>query len=144
MPKFTVLIKRTLTKRYSVKIEAPTWAQAQNEAEMISGKILDGEPEYATACYDTDSDCEIMEVYPAEEPDMNLSDSGPSFLQLGQRCRARVVVYDLPGTPDPGPIHALPGEEGVVVHTQAGSWPTVTFDRTGSSTCVTDQEVDPL
>ena len=66
------------------------------------------------------------------------------FLQLGQRVRARIRVYDLPGNPDPGPIHAEPGEEGVVVHVQKGCWPTVTFNRTGTSTCVVPAEVEGL
>ncbi len=63
------------------------------------------------------------------------------FLQMGQRVRAITRVYDLPGNEDQGPIHAERGEEGVVVHVQKGLWPTVTFDRTGTSTCVTDEEV---
>jgi hypothetical protein len=64
------------------------------------------------------------------------------FLEEGQRVRAKVDVYDLPGTPEPGPIHATPGELGTVVHTEPGFWPTVTFDRTGTSTCVTPEEVE--
>lgn len=66
------------------------------------------------------------------------------FLKLGQRVRAKLTVYDLPGTDSPGPMHALVGEEGVVVHVQTGHWPTVRFDRTGSSTCVTDFEVEAM
>lgn len=64
------------------------------------------------------------------------------FLQEGQRVRAKVRVFDLPGQPDPGPIHAEPGELGMVVHTEPGFWPTVRFDRTGTATCVTPQEVE--
>lgn len=69
------------------------------------------------------------------------------FLKLDQRVRAIIRVYDLPtkdGQGDQGPIHAEPGEEGVVVHVEKGYWPTVTFDRTGTSTCVTDIEVEAL
>ena len=65
-----------------------------------------------------------------------------SFLQEGQRVRAKTQVLDLPGQPDPGPIHAEPGELGTVVHTEPGFWPTVRFDRTGTATCVTPQEVE--
>jgi len=66
------------------------------------------------------------------------------FLKEGQRVRAKIRVYDLPGNPDPGPIAAEPGEEGVVVFVEKGFWPTVTFDRTGWSTCVTDAEVEAI
>lgn len=66
------------------------------------------------------------------------------FLREGQRVRAKIRVYDLPGNPDPGPIHAEPGEEGVVVFVEKGFWPTVTFDRTRTSTCVTDEEVEAI
>lgn len=69
------------------------------------------------------------------------------FLKLGQRVRAKGRVYDLPtldGQGDQGMVHAEPGEEGVAVHVQVGCWPTVTFDRTGTSTCVTDSEVEAL
>lgn len=67
-----------------------------------------------------------------------------NFLRLGQRCYAKVTIYDLPGNANPGPIHAEPGELGTVVHVEPGFWPTVTFDRTGTSTCVTDQEVEAV
>jgi adenylosuccinate synthase len=63
------------------------------------------------------------------------------FLTMGQRVRAITRVYDLPGNEDQGPIHAEEGEWGTVVDVQHGTWPTVTFDRTGTSTCVTDAEV---
>lgn len=63
------------------------------------------------------------------------------FLTMGQRVRAITRVYDLPGNDDQGPVHAEVGEWGEVVHVQEGMWPTVTFDRTGTSTCVTDEEV---
>lgn len=66
------------------------------------------------------------------------------FLNYGDRVRAIIRVYDLPGTDDPGIIHAEPGDEGVVVHTQEGLWPTVTFDKTGTSTCVTTEEVEKI
>lgn len=66
------------------------------------------------------------------------------FLKLGQRVRARVRVYDLPGNPDPGMIHAEVGETGVVIHVEKGFWPTVQFDRTGTRTDVMDFEVEPL
>ncbi len=59
----------------------------------------------------------------------------------GVRVRAKVRVYDLPGNADPGPVRAEPGDLGTVVHTERGVWPTVTFDRTGTSTCVTPDEV---
>ena len=58
--------------------------------------------------------------------------------------RARIRVYDLPGNEDQGPIHAEIGEEGAVVHTEEGYWPTVTFDRTGTSTMVTSTEVEKI
>ena len=66
------------------------------------------------------------------------------FLKVNQRVRAKVQVYDLPGNPDPGPIHAEEGEGGVCIHVEKGFWPTVKFDRTGTCTCVTDEEVEPL
>ncbi len=62
--------------------------------------------------------------------------------KLGMRVRAKCRVYDLPGNVDPGIIHAETGDEGVVVHTQSGCFPTVTFDRTQTSTCVTENEVE--
>ncbi|HVE14330.1 MAG TPA: hypothetical protein VNI01_13100 [Elusimicrobiota bacterium] len=64
------------------------------------------------------------------------------FAKMGDRVRAKVRVYDLPGNPDPGPIHAEPGEMGTVVHTEEGFWPTARFDRTGTATCVTSDEVE--
>jgi len=64
------------------------------------------------------------------------------FVVEGDRVVAITTVYDLPGTPDQGMIHAYEGEEGIVVHTETGYWPTVTFDRTGTSTMVTDFEVE--
>lgn len=72
------------------------------------------------------------------------------FLKLGQRVRAKLVVYDLPGkldpagAPDTGPIHAHPGDLGTVVHIERGFWPTVEFDKTQSRTDVTDFEVEPI
>lgn len=63
------------------------------------------------------------------------------FLELGDIVVARTRVYDLPGQPDPGLIHAEAGEEGMVVHTEPGCWPTVRFTRTKTATMVTDQEV---
>lgn len=69
-----------------------------------------------------------------------------TFLKLGQRVRAKVRVWD---TPDDdmakwGRLHAEKGDTGTVVHVQKGCWPTVTFDRSGTSTCVTDFEVEPV
>jgi hypothetical protein len=66
------------------------------------------------------------------------------FLKEGQRVRALIRVYDLPGNDDQGPIRAEPGEEGVVEFVEEGYWPTVRFDRTGCATCVTDEEVEAL
>lgn len=63
------------------------------------------------------------------------------FCSLGQRVRAKIRVYDCPGEEDQGPIHAEPGDLGTVVHVEEGFWPTVRFDRTGTATCVTDEEV---
>jgi len=63
------------------------------------------------------------------------------FLSEGQRVRAITRIYDSPGSEDEGPIHAEEGEWGTVVFVEKGFWPTVTFDRTGTSTCVTDEEV---
>lgn len=78
-------------------------------------------------------------------------DCPEKFLWLGQRVRAKVDIYDLPGNTDPhwhngtaGPVHAEPGETGTVVHVEKDFWPTVTFDKTGTSTCVTDGEVEPI
>lgn len=73
----------------------------------------------------------------------------------GERVKARIRIYDLPGR-DFGPpdamtlaryprartIHAEPGEEGVIVHAEEGTWPTATFDRTGTSTMITDAEAE--
>lgn len=67
-----------------------------------------------------------------------------SFVKEGDRVRAKTRIYDLPGQANPGPIHAEPGEEGLVVHVEPGAWPTVCFDRTGTATCVTDSEVEKL
>ena len=67
-----------------------------------------------------------------------------SFLKEGQRVRAKIDVYDLPETPKPGPLHATSGELGTVVHTEPGFWPTVRFDRSGTATCVTHEEVEKV
>lgn len=66
------------------------------------------------------------------------------FLTEGQRVRAIATVFDLPGNTDPGPIHAEVGELGTVIHVEPDFWPTVRFDRTGTCTCVTDFEVEPI
>jgi len=68
------------------------------------------------------------------------------FMQMpvGTRVRAKTTVYDLPGEADMGPIHAEAGDEGTVVHTQSGLFPTVRFDRTGGATCVTEFEVEQI
>lgn len=65
-----------------------------------------------------------------------------NWLKLGDRVKAIRRVYDLPGNADQGPIHAEEDEYGTVVHVQVGCWPTVQFDRTRTSTCVTDFEVE--
>jgi hypothetical protein len=66
------------------------------------------------------------------------------FLKEGDRVKAITTIHDLPGNNDPGPICAEPDDEGECVHTEPGFWPTVRFDRTGRSTCVTDREVEKL
>lgn len=66
----------------------------------------------------------------------------PNFLKLGDRVRAKTIVYDLP--PDKSVIRAQKGDTGVVVHTEPGVFPTVTFDQSGTSTCVTPDEVQKL
>lgn len=68
-------------------------------------------------------------------------DCPEKFLKLDQKVRAITTVFDLPGNVDQGPIHANVGEIGVVIHVEDGFWPTVRFDRTGTSTCVTSFEV---
>lgn len=73
----------------------------------------------------------------------------------GDRIRAKIRVYDLPGEnfgppdaevkakwPQADTIHAEPGEEGVVVYTEPGVFPTATFIRTGTSTMVCDHEAE--
>lgn len=67
-----------------------------------------------------------------------------AFLNLGERVRAKTRVFDLPDTSNPGPVHAEAGELGTVEHTEPGCWPTVRFDRTGTATCVTDEEVEKI
>lgn len=76
-------------------------------------------------------------------------------MKVGDRVRALVTVTeDGMGVGDPSLksfstaadgayIHALPGEEGEVVHTQECTWPTVRFDRTGTATCVRWESDDP-
>lgn len=82
------------------------------------------------------------------------------FLKEGDRVKARVRVTEsgdsigdpaLPffakeGSPktNPGYVHAELGEEGVVVHVEPNCWPTVRFDRTKTSTTVTDLEVEKI
>ena len=70
-----------------------------------------------------------------------------SFLREGQRVRAKIRVWDCPQDSlekNWGWVSALPGELGTVEHSQPGCWPTVRFDETGCSTCVTDLEVEPI
>ena len=73
-------------------------------------------------------------------------------LKVGDRVRARIRVleegpnssYD-PNAKSctPGWLHAEPGELGTVVHADPPQvWPTVRFDRTGTATCVIDEEVE--
>jgi hypothetical protein len=67
------------------------------------------------------------------------------FLKEGQRVRAKFRIWDLPQRDlesDWGWVSAEKGETGTVVHAQDGLWPTVQFDETGASTCVTDFEVE--
>lgn len=65
------------------------------------------------------------------------------FLRVGQRVKALIKVWD--GGPDSGDfLHAEAGELGTVVHVEPGFWPTVRFDRSGTSTCVSDFEVEPV
>lgn len=64
------------------------------------------------------------------------------FLEEGTRVRAKMRIYDLPGTADPGPIRAESGDLGTVEHVEEGVLPTVRFDRTGGATCVTHEEVE--
>jgi hypothetical protein len=69
------------------------------------------------------------------------------FLKMGQRCKARFRIFDLPNpgkSDDWGWVSAEEGEEGTVVHVEKGYWPTVRFDNTGAATCVTNFEVDPI
>lgn len=71
------------------------------------------------------------------------------FLKMGQRVRAKFRIWDTPQKTidDPrgwGWVSAEAGEVGTVVHVQDGLWPTVQFDDTGCSTCVTDFEVEPI
>lgn len=71
----------------------------------------------------------------------------------GDLVRAKKTVYDLPGVKfdaatyhaiRPDHIHAEAGDEGVIVHAQPGVYPTVTFNVTGTSTMVNDEEVELL
>lgn len=67
------------------------------------------------------------------------------FLKKGQRVKAKFRIFDNPNNSQNwGLVHAEAGEEGTVVHVEQGLWPTVTFDRTGTTTNVTDFEVEPL
>lgn len=68
------------------------------------------------------------------------------FLKVGQKVKAKIRIFDLPtaGRGDWGPVHAMAGETGVVVHVEPGCWPTVRFDRTQTMTGVTDLEVEPV
>lgn len=75
-----------------------------------------------------------MTKYPTEEE--------LQFLKEGDIVRAKIRVWDLPGNPDPGPIHAEPGDLGICIHTQAGNFPTVQFKN--GSTCVTPEEVEKI
>lgn len=78
-------------------------------------------------------------------------DRPDGFLRYGQRVKANFRIWDQPNMPgavttngeDWGWVSAQAGEEGTVVHTQTGHWPTVRFD-SGCATCVTDREVTPL
>ncbi len=63
------------------------------------------------------------------------------FLKLGDKVRAKTTVYDLP--PDKSVIRAKL-DDTVVVHTKPNCWPTVQFDSTGCSTCVTPDEVEKI
>jgi hypothetical protein len=70
------------------------------------------------------------------------SDKPGEWLKAGQRVRSIGKVYD---TGIPGDwLHAEPGEFGTVEHTEPDNWPTVRFDRTGTATCVTPLEVEPV
>lgn len=72
-----------------------------------------------------------------------LNTANTNFLQEGDKVIALVEVYDLPNQANN--LHcASPGDTGIVVHAQEGHWPTVRFERTGYSTCVTDREVEKV
>lgn len=72
-------------------------------------------------------------------------DAPEKFLRVGQVVRAKFRIFDLPAgtSEDWGDVRAEEGDVGVVVHVEKGFWPTVSFPN-GTSTCVTDFEVDPL
>lgn len=62
-----------------------------------------------------------------------------------QRVRARFRIFDCPGheTDDWGWVSAEKGEMGTVVYIdKEDGTPTVCFDNTGCSTCVSNHEVD--
>jgi hypothetical protein len=66
-----------------------------------------------------------------------------AFLKVGTRVEALGKIYD---TPNPrtsrwGRLHASTGERGTVIEVLEGCWPIVRFDRTGTTSNVTDLEV---
>lgn len=66
------------------------------------------------------------------------------FLKLGQRVKAKVSIAEERNDMQYDIFHARPDELGTVIHVEKGFWPTVKFDRTSTSTCVTPLEVEPV
>lgn len=66
------------------------------------------------------------------------------FLKLGQKCRARFRVFDLPNKSenDWGWVSAEAGVVATCISVNEGRWPTVQFP--GAITDVTDFEVEAL
>lgn len=64
------------------------------------------------------------------------------FLKMGQKVRAKIQIWDLPGEEDPGPLVAEIGDIGIVVHVERSCWPTVRFSKRSSDVC--DFEVEPV
>lgn len=84
----------------------------------------------------------------------DLTDQDESMKEWKINTRVKAVIQitesgKLPGDPeakplDSGWIHAEPGELGTVVHSDGGFLPSVRFDRTGTVTCVRDDEIQEV
>lgn len=66
-----------------------------------------------------------------------------SVWRVGDRVRAVLSITAPLGSAE-DVEHAVPGDEGIVVHAQHDTYPTVKFDRTGLATIVDHDEIEAV